>query len=501
MKIHRIPFPEINQLSARDIAYATQDERLRPFYKYAPTLQAFEQVIADKSKEIIDRAQLVQSLQAQYQALAPSEQAQAQITKLADDKTFTVITAHQPSLFTGPLYFIIKICSTIHLARRLKQHYPDYHFVPVFITGGEDHDFEEVNHLHQFGKTVSWDSGETGAVGAMRTQSLREPLHQLKEILGSSERSQDVFAELEAAYTRHDKYGMATVDYVHTLFAEEGLVVIDMNRPALKQLFVPIMREELLEQPSQAYVEQAQQALEEAGFSGQAHARAINLFYLRDGLRERIEQTDQGYQVLSSELRIAREEVIGEIEAHPERFSPNVIMRPLYQEKVLPNLAYIGGGGELAYWLERKEQFAHFGLNFPMLIRRNSLLWLDKGTVKRMNKLELSVQNLFTETEALLKDFVKAQTDNELTIAEEKTQLKDLFSSITNKAREIDPTLAKAIEAEYTRQAKSVENLEGRLMRAEKQKHETALNQIRNLKEKLFTYTGLQERYDNFLGF
>ena len=501
MKIHRIPFPEVDQLSSRDIAYATQDERLRPFYKYAPTLSAFEQVIADKSQENIDRAQLVQSLQEQYQQLANSPTAWAQIEKLGDDKTFTVITAHQPSLFTGPLYFIIKICSTIHLARLLQKQYPNYHFVPVFITGGEDHDFEEVNHLHLFGKTISWDSGETGAVGAMSAETLREPLDQLKEILGSSERAQEVFTELEGAYSRHERYGMATVDYVHTLFAEEGLVVIDMNRPELKRLFVPIMQKELLEQPSQAFVEKAQQELEAAGFSGQAHAREINLFYLRDGLRERIERTEQGFQVLNTDFSFTQEEIVAELEAHPERFSPNVIMRPLYQEKVLPNLAYIGGGGELAYWLERKEQFAHFGLNFPMLIRRNSLLWLDKGSVKRMKKLELSVQDLFTETEALLKEFVKAQTDNELTIAEEKEQLQHLFTSIASKARDIDPTLAKAIEAEYTRQAKSVENLEGRLMRAEKQKHETALNQIRNLKEKLFPNNGLQERYDNFLGF
>ncbi|MEL6656922.1 MAG: bacillithiol biosynthesis cysteine-adding enzyme BshC [Bacteroidota bacterium] len=501
MKIHRIPFPEVDQLSARDVAYATQDERLRPFYKYAPILQSFEQVIADKSQEDINRPQLVESLLEQYKALAPSDLATAQINKLADDKTFTVITAHQPSLFTGPLYFIIKICSTIHLARLLQEQYPDYHFIPVFITGGEDHDFEEVNHLHLFGKTISWDSGESGAVGAMKTETLSEPLGQLKEILGSSERAQEVFTELEGAYTRHGKYGLATVDYVHTLFAEEGLVVIDMSRPALKELFVPIMREELLEQPSQAYVEKAQQALEEAGFSGQAHAREINLFYLRDGFRERIEQTEQGYQVLNTDYQFTRDEIITELEAHPERFSPNVIMRPLYQERVMPNLAYIGGGGELAYWLERREQFAHFGLNFPMLIRRNSLLWLDKGTVKRMNKLELSVKDLFTETEALLKQFVKSQTDNELTIAEEKSQLQQLFDSIASKARDIDPTLAKAIEAEYTRQAKSVENLEGRLMRAEKQKHETALNQIRNLKDKLFPNNSLQERYDNFLGF
>jgi bacillithiol biosynthesis cysteine-adding enzyme BshC len=501
MKIHHIPFPAVQELSSRDVAYATGDERLRPFYKYETNLDAFEQVIADKAKETIDRVTLVKALREQYGQLAKSEKVAAQITSLEQDNTFTIVTAHQPSLFTGPLYFIIKICSTINLVRQLRERYPEQNFVPVFITGGEDHDFEEINHLHLYGNKIEWDNEEEGAVGQMSTSTLDAPLAALKDVLGDSERAQAVFEELQAAYTRHAHYGLATVDYVHTLFAEEGLVVIDMNKVALKRLLIPIMKEELVKQPSQAYIEKAQLELEKAGFSGQAHAREINLFYLRDGLRERIVLENDTYRVLNTDYRFTQEQLLTELEAHPDFFSPNVIMRPLYQEKVLPNLAYIGGGGELAYWLERKEQFAHFGINFPMLIRRNSLLWLDSGTVKRMNKLELEVADLFVETEALLKQFVSSQTDNELTIQEEKEQLEALFTSIADKARDIDPTLAKAIEAEYTRQAKSVDNLEGRLMRAEKQKHENALNQIRKLKEKLFPNNGLQERYDNFLTF
>lgn len=501
MKIHRIPFAEVPQLSSRDVAYANKDEKLRPFYKYEVTLEAFADVIRDKSEATTDRATLINVLCEQYAQLTANETANTQIDALADDKTFTIVTAHQPSLFTGPLYFIIKICSTIQLARQLKTAYPDYHFIPVFITGGEDHDFEEVNHLHLFGKTIEWQNEESGAVGQMSTATLGPALAELKDILGDSEKAQTVYQELEASYTGHESYGMATIDYVHRLFADEGLLAIDMNRPALKRLFIPIIKEEIFNQPSQAMVEKAQSELEAAGFSGQAHAREINFFYLRDGLRERIVQEGDTFKVLNTDYTFTKDQLLTELEAHPEFFSPNVIMRPLFQELILPNLAYIGGGGELAYWLERKAQFAHFGINFPMLIRRNSLLWLDRGMMKRVEKLELTVPQLFKNTEALIKDYVKQQSDNELHIQDEKAQLEALFASIADKAKEIDPTLAKAIEAEYTRQAKAVDNLEGRLMRAEKQKHETALNQIRSLKEKLFPNNGLQERYDNFLAF
>ncbi len=499
MEVQRIPFPSIPQLSSRDVAYATQDPALRPFYQYTAKLTSFSDVIADRNRHPVDRSTLVAALQEQYAQLTGTDTALSQINQLSNSTTFTVTTAHQPSLFTGPLYFIYKIASTINLSRRLKKAYPDYHFVPIFITGGEDHDFEEINHLHLYGKRLSWDIDAGGAVGALPSNSLQKVLQELKEVLGESDKAQAIFSELERAYTGHASYSMSTIAYTHHLFGQEGLVILDMNRPSLKKLFLPIMKEELLQQPSQAYVEKAQVALEEAGFSGQAHAREINLFYLREGLRERIEQVDGQFRVLNTNYSFTEEEILHELEEHPERFSPNVIMRPLYQETVLPNLAYIGGGGEIAYWLERKEQFKHFGVNFPMLIRRNSVLWLDRGTVKRMDKLGLGISDLFEETHLLVKRFVTDQTENELSLSDEKKQLEALFTSIAKKARETDPTLEKAVLAEHARQLKAVENLEGRLMRAEKQKYEVAINQIEGLKDKLFPGNGLQERHDNLL--
>lgn len=501
MKIRRIPFAQVPQFSSRDVAYATQDQRLRPFYKYAAQFDNFQQVVEDKQKDETRRDVLVEVLQRQYSQLPEEVQVAEQIQRLADPNTFTVTTAHQPSLFTGPLYFIYKIISTIRLARDLQAAYPAYHFVPVFVTGGEDHDFAEINHLHLFGKTIQWDTEAGGAVGQLPTETLSEPLAQLKEILGSSEQATTIFEELRAAYQSETRYGAATIRYVHHLFGREGLVIIDMNQVELKRLFIPIMKEEMLHRPSQPLVEKAQQALEIAGFSGQAYAREINLFYLREGLRARIEAVGDDYQVVDTDYRFTQAELLAELDSHPERFSPNVIMRPLFQELILPNLAYIGGGGEIAYWIERQEQFDHFGINFPMLIRRNSVLWLDKGSLKRMKKLDLELEDLFIETEQLIKRFVKGSSDNELSLAAEKEQLEQLFTSIATKAAEIDPTLKKAVLAEHARQLKTVENLEGRLMRAEKQNYETAIQQIRSLKEKLFPGNGLQERYDNFLNF
>jgi uncharacterized protein YllA (UPF0747 family) len=203
--------------------------------------------------------------------------------------------------------------------------------------------------------------------------------------------------------------------------------------------------------------------------------------------------------VLNTNYEFTEEDMIDEIENHPERFSPNVIMRPLFQELIVPNLAYIGGGGELAYWLERKSQFEHFGINFPMLIRRNSAMWVDKGSIKKMNKFGLNVNDLAGEIEALVKEFVRKNSEGELSLNAEKSALEAIFKDIATKTKKTDPTLVKTVWAEHAKQLKSLENLENRLLKAEKQKQEISINQIRGLKDRLFPGDGLTERKENFL--
>jgi bacillithiol synthase len=501
MEVHRAPFEKISQLSDKDIAYATEAPALRRFFKYRAHIDSFAKVMDDKKKDLTDRSALVETLREQYQKYETSGRVKENIESLLHGHTFTITTAHQPCLFTGPLYYIYKIISTINLAENLQARYPDRRFVPVFISGGEDHDFEEVNHTYLFGKRLQWDSEESGSVGMMKTQSLKPVLNQLKEILGDSERAQTVFNLIEDAYTSHATYSEATIHLINNLFSEYGLVVLDMSHPRLKRIFAPYIRKEIIEQPSKELVEAATFQLEAAGYSGQAYPREINFFYLGDQYRERIVFEEGLYRVLNTSLEFTETELLKEIESHPERFSPNVVMRPLYQELILPNLAYVGGGGEIAYWLERQSQFEYFGLNFPMLVRRNSVLWIDRGSSKRMDALGITVETLFEDSEELIKQYIRKNAETELTFSEEKKQLEALFVSAGEKAKEVDPTLFTAISAEATRQMKSLEQLETRLMRAEKKRHEVAVNQIRALKEKLFPGNGLQERYDNFLGF
>ncbi|NJL75905.1 MAG: bacillithiol biosynthesis cysteine-adding enzyme BshC [Saprospiraceae bacterium] len=420
MQILKFPFEDVPQFADRDRAYALKYPTLRPFYKYEVNLQTFAQVFQDKSKELINREVLVKVLHDQYQQFPSSPLVQAQIEKLAHPTTFTVVTAHQPSLFTGPLYFIYKIISVINLAELINQHYPDYHVVPVFVMGSEDHDFDEINHLHLFGKRIEWKNDEQGAVGMMKTTSLLPVLEELKGILGESENAQQLFNLMHQAVTTYTHYGTAIQYFVNELFKQYGLVVFNMNEPALKRLFIPYIKQEVFEQTAQPVVEATQQALNKLGFASQAMPRAINFFYMMEQLRNRIVQEDNTFKVLGTDLVFTASEMNTEIETYPERFSPNVVMRPVYQEIILPNLAYIGGGGELAYWQERQKQFEQLGVNFPMLIRRNSAMLVDSGSLKRLEKLGLQMPDLFEATEHLIKRFLKDNAESELSLNHEK---------------------------------------------------------------------------------
>jgi len=496
-----IPYADVPQVSARDKAYAKNESSLRPFYKYEVRIEEFEKVIQDKQNDEIDRDTLVKVLKTQSSKFQPSEKVNKNIEALASKNTFTIVTAHQPTLFTGPLYYVYKIISTINLTRKLNSYLPDYQFVPVFITGGEDHDFEEMNHVNIFNKKIFWENDETGSVGMMKTASLSNALNELKEILGTSEKAQTVFQLIEKTHTKYDKYSDAALALINELFGEDGLVAINMNNSELKKSFIPIIKKEVLHQISFPIVNETIQQLNNTGYKSQASPREINFFYLKSQLRERIVFENEKFRILNTDISFSKKEMEEEIENHPERFSPNVIMRPIYQEFIIPNLAYIGGGGELAYWMERKNQFEAIGLNFPMLIRRNSVMWIDKGTKKKMAKLNLKVNQIFNASDSLIKTFVKDNAENELNFEEEKNTLKSLFASIEKRTKAIDPTLVKTVAAEGAKQLKSLEGLEARLLKAEKNKHEVSIKQIQGLKDKLFPSNGLQERKDNFIPF
>lgn len=501
MNITTFDFKDIPQFSDTDKAYTLGDKSLRPFYEHEVSLEAFERVIAQKNFEGTKRQILVEELERQYKGVAASQATLDNIQQLKEANCYTIITAHQPNLFTGPLYSIYKIISTINLVEKLRKHYPEQAFVPIFWTGGEDHDFEEVNHLNLFGKRITWEDQQGGSVGAYSVDSLRSVLDQTKAVLGNGEHGKLAAEKLEAFYGNASTYSEAVKHFLNWIFGRYGLVIANAGTAGFKRQMIPLFKDELLNQSSKKIIAQTIQDLEAAGYQQQAHARDINLFYLSPNKRSRIVKEGNQYEVLDTNLRFSEAEILEDLATNPQNFSPNVVLRPLFQETIFPNLGYIGGGGEIAYWLERKTQFEHYQVPFPMLIRRCSVLWIPKGMTKLMAKLNLRAKQLFEDPHQLSKQYVLDNTEEALSLQDELTALNTVFEQIMTKAKRVDPALEPGVLGQQKQMQKAVEKVEQRLLRSEKKKNETSLQQIQKLKDTLFPKNGLQERSDNFLGF
>lgn len=497
VRVDHLSFRETGQFSARDVAYAEGHAALLDFAAGPPTLGAFAETIERRRATDVDRATLVEVLTEQYAAYGIKPP--ANLRRLGEAATFTVATAHQASLFLGPLYYVYKILSAVALARRLNERYGDVHIVPVFVLGAEDHDLEEIDHLFINGERVAWETSQTGATGAMQLTGIDATLSRVSELLGGTPAADNVVGKLRNAYRPDRQLGTATAAFIADLFAEYGVVVANLNDLRFKRGFADVILREVLGQESQALVTDTQRRLERAGFSAQAYVRDINFFYLQPGRRDRIVPDRGGFRIVDTEVRFSESEMRREIETHPERFSPNVVTRPLLQERCLPNLAYVGGGGELAYWLERKTQFEHFGLPYPLLVRRDSAWWIESTHARTLDKLGIGARELLGDIDSLLRDYVKAHHEVDLDFGPARMRIADVLAEVSERASTVDPTLRQRPLATNAYVQNRLADLETRLVRHLKKKHVREVETIRSVAGALVPRGGLQERRESFL--
>jgi bacillithiol biosynthesis cysteine-adding enzyme BshC len=492
-----IPFAATHSFSDLVLDYLNGDEKLKPFYDYPFSIEGFKQAIEKRKSTTVNRTVLVEVIEQQFASISEkSVLLNSNIELLKSENTFTVTTGHQLNIFTGPLYFIYKIFSAVNLAEQLKKDFPENNFVPVYWMASEDHDFAEINHINVFDKKIEWLQDKKGATGNIPTTTFQNVIDELKTILGEGENAKYLIEIFEKAYVKNENLTTATRCLVNEIFGKYGLIVLDASDKKLKQLFIPILKQDLLEQVSFKEVTATTNSLNKHHKS-QVHARPINLFYMQDGLRERIEKENSVYKVLNTELTFTESALLEELENHPENFSPNVILRPVYQETILPNIAYVGGGAEVSYWMQYKSMFAAFDTFFPILVLRDSVQFIDKGQMKKINSFGFELTQLFLTYDELVKVLLSKSNDENLNISDETVTLEKLFDAFALKVAAIDPTLSATVNAEKQKAINGLKLLDDKTTKALKRKHETALTQLKTLKEKLFPGNGLQERHIN----
>lgn len=479
--------------------YISQKQEIEQFYTAFPNIENFNNQIALKSKcfSKSNRETLVTSLKHQYKNIKTSKKTKDNIEFLLKKNTFTITTGHQLNLFTGPLYFLYKIISVINLCEELKIEYPKQKFVPIYWMATEDHDFEEIQYFNFKDKKIIWKQDSSGAVGRLTTKSLKKVFEEVKLLFGSSTNGKKLIKLFKESYLEHNNLTDATRFLANELFKNYGLVIIDADKKDLKQSFAPIVKDELLKQTAFKEITKTNEILGQ-NYKTPVNPRKINLFYLTNILRERIIFENNIYKINNTNIQFTKEEIIKEIEQYPERFSPNVIMRPLYQEIILPNLCYIGGGGELAYWLELKYYFKKTIIPFPILLLRNSALIISKKQFKKLERLNITIDELFLAQNKLINKKIKENSNLNLDFSKQKLFLQKQFNELKTIAKKTDKSFIGAVKAQEKKQLNGLNNLEKRLLKAENRKLKDLVNRIEMIQNELFPKQSLQERHLNF---
>lgn len=503
MPTETIPYKETGYFSKLICDYLAEDESLRPFYNRYPKMDAFQAQLEEKSGNYDHgfRKTLVAALKRQSEGISLSEASRSNIELLKREDTFTITTGHQLNLFTGPLYFLYKIISVINLSEALKKEYPDQHFVPVYWMATEDHDFEEINYFNFRGKKIRWNREDGGAVGELSTEGLDAVLDIFTKDLGNGEHARylsDLFAD---AYSKHKTLCEATLYIANELFGDYGLLIVDGNDKELKKAFIPYAEKELVKNVGFTQVTETSKKLKDLGYPEQVSPREINLFYLKSGLRERIIEQEGIYHINNTDISFSEKEIINELHQHPERFSPNALLRPLYQEVILPNLCYVGGGGELAYWLQLKQYFDTVEVSFPILLLRNSALLIREKTLAKLKKLQVTVGELFLPVLELENLHTRRISEIEIDFGKQREFLKQQFRSMYEIAEKTDASFVGAVAAQEKKQLNGLDKLETRLLKAQRRKLSDELERITSIQEELFPGESLQERHKNFSEF
>jgi bacillithiol biosynthesis cysteine-adding enzyme BshC len=491
-------FQETGKFSSLILDYLDDQRALRSLHQGLPSVASIKEAIERRQSFPTDRKLLHEALCEQYTSVEIAPPIRTQLDSLLDEKTYTITTAHQCNVFLGPLYAIFKTLHTIRIAQELNDQLPDHHFVPVFYMGSEDADIDELNHIHLMGEKLEWQTTETGAVGRMRVDdNLLRLIDRQSQLLSTLPYGSHWIDLISRSYIKDSTLADASFRLLNFLFADRGLIVLQPDRASLKNSMRDLFWEELTTGKSAAGVEYGNAQLLELGYEPQAHARPINLFYLKEGLRARIEKTEKGWGVANTSHSWDEAGLQAELNEHPERFSPNVILRGVYQETILPNLLYVGGGGELAYWLQLKQVFDSYSVPFPLLQLRASLQWMDLHAAQKLQALGLNQAELFQSPDSILEGKLDDATRAQLNLNDFVMGMEANYGLLATRAATIDPTLQAHVESLRAKAIQKIEALEKKMARAQRRKMSDQRTQIDTLQRAVFPGSGLQERWEN----
>jgi bacillithiol synthase len=481
------------------LRYIKQDSILKPLFQYEMSNKGILEFAHEQTYAHLDRKALVNELLLQNQKTVYfSGEQKKNIEALVHDNTYTITTGHQLCLFTGPLYFIYKIITVINQAEALNQLQKDKTFVPVYWMATEDHDFDEINHLHIGNQTIRWKRESAGAVGNLDMQGIDLVIAELKKLLGVSSVAKQWIAAIESCYLGAPDLATATRQLVNFLFAEYGVIVIDANTVFFKSQFKSVLEQDVFENKTATAYTATQSYFKNNDLEAQVLVRDINCFYLDKNIRARIEKQGDVFKVVDTDLQFTNNEMQTLFQNELHKISPNVILRPLYQQTILPNAAYIGGPSENDYWLQLIAIFKQYKVAFPVLLPRQFALLADEKSLQTLASLNLNIQDILVKDDELPKVYL-AKSGKAFSLIQESKALMDNYNQVVQKMKAVDITLDASSRAEMKRLENGLEKLTKKANRAIKRKEEVVIKRLLKIKNFVMPAGSLQERHDNIM--
>ena len=493
---------ELSSISTASRAFLNADKGMLAIIGQEHPYYSTDKAIAAKANFSAEaRLRLSANLKAQYKRLISNTEEHnevlANINALEKPDTYTVCTGQQLHLFLGPVFVLYKIMALIRMTEDLNLKYPDKHFVPVYWLASEDHDIDEIRNTVIFGKTFRWETTQTGACGRFHVKEVAGIIDQIRSQLTLSEDNKALLNTFETIYSTSETLADATVRLVNHLFGQYGLICLDADKSELKSAFKPVIKKDILENANIKPFNDLSKQMEQGGFSTQLSGRDINFFYLHEAKRNRIIQDNGVYKVQNTEICFTGSEISEDIDKHPERYSPNAMLRPLYQECILPNAAYIGGNAEVNYWLQIINVFKVNNINPPNLCLRPSVWIIPHKTGAWLNKTGIDP----------LKMLISANSDNLLGFLNPGSEgIKDRIADFTLLKKEIQDTAAQSHSkdlhalAEAGKQyEKLLKTLDKHLIQTEKEKMQDKYQKLEETYRIYFNIKEMQERKLNTL--
>lgn len=490
-------------------------EAKKYFIGHFSDTMAYEAHLQFLERRTYFRQELPDILARQNKAFGSPDRTFQHIDLLRESRTFAVVTGQQTGLFMGPLYTVYKALTAIHLAEWMGDQFPAHKFVPVFWLETEDHDLEEANEagfITRQNEFVLLHNGEMDPetknlypVGGMQlTDTIGATIEKLRDLLQPTDFSETMVGAAEKAYTPDATYGLAFPRLFNALFKDSGLIFVDPSDKSLKQFLSPVIMREIETHPAAGEEVIARSAELEEHYHAQIKPRALNLFFHHNGKRYPIEPAESDFFLRGSRKRLTMEELTTAAEEAPEQFSPNVLLRPIFQDYLFPTAAYVAGPSEVAYFAQLGPVYDHFQIPMPIIFPRASITIVENKILSVLEKYNLPFNAMFSAEEDLLKEILVHGGDDDASMIEYqdiRRSVDDSLQKLKEFAIGFDPNLRNPAETTIANFHKSLGTFEEKMFQMKKQQDEVTRRQIQKLLVNLAPGGKPQERMLNILAF